>query len=93
MAAPPPYSAASALDRGFPAARAQLLEIAALLDRLDRAGQDANQDPRLRGLLAAAPLLNDGRGERVRRMLETWSDPTLEPSEHAVPGAACGVHA
>ena len=91
MAVPPPQTAAGALDRGFPAARAQALELAALLDRLDRLG-GAEADPRLRALLAALPLLTDGRGDRTARMLDLWSDPTEEPAEGAVPGAAVGAY-
>ena len=87
-----PYTATEALDRGFPAARAQALELAALLDRIDRAGGDAADDPRLRGLLMALPILTDGRGRRAARMLAAWSDPSDAPAEGAVPGAATGVH-
>ncbi len=73
-------------------ARAQALELAALLDRLDRHPGDASADPRLRGLLAALPILTDGGERRAARMLDLWSDPRSEPAEGAVPGAAVGVY-
>ncbi|BAM02934.1 hypothetical protein [Phycisphaera mikurensis] len=91
MPGTPPYTASEALDRGFLAARAQALEIAALLDRLGRAGPIAEEDPRLRAFLAGLPVLTDGRGDRARRMLEAWSEPLAPPADGAVPGAACGV--
>lgn len=93
MPAPPPQTAAAALDRGFVAARAQALELAALLDRLDRLRAPGEPpDPRVRALLAALPLLTDGRPGRAARMLDLWSDPTREPAAGAVPGAATGAY-
>ena len=64
------------VERGFLEQRALVLELAAYLDRCDRAGGSGGAaDPRLAALRDALGLLTDGRGERARRVLELWSDP------------------
>ena len=71
------------LDDDFLAQRANLLELAAFLDRCDLAAPapghseampEAVSERRLEALRAAVLLTTDGRGDRVRRMLELWSD-------------------
>lgn len=81
------------IDRYFMEHRAKLLDIAAFLDRVDRAPGDetAADDARLRALREAIELLNDGRGDRARRLLELWSDPTDEPIPAASGKGAIGV--
>lgn len=61
----------------FVAVRAQLLEVAAFLDRVERHG--AADDFRCAALREAARVLVDGQPERARRILERLSDPTTEP--------------
>ncbi|HLP08820.1 MAG TPA: hypothetical protein VK178_11695 [Opitutaceae bacterium] len=61
----------------FVAVRAQLLEVAAFLDRVERHGVAG--DFRCAALREAARLLVDGQPERARRILERLSDPTTEP--------------
>ena len=61
----------------FVAVRAQLLEVAAFFDRVERHGVAG--DFRCAALREAASLLADGRPERARRILEQLSDPTTEP--------------
>jgi hypothetical protein len=83
------------LDRTFIAQRALLLELAAFLDRCDRA-EDADRDaaepdPRLTHLRACLPILHDRQPQRARRILERLSDPTPDLLDHATPGPATGA--
>jgi hypothetical protein len=67
--------------------RAKVLDIAAFLDRLDRAAPGAPgaaDDFRIAALRRALAIVADGHPERARRILETWSDATDEP----IPSAA-----
>lgn len=81
---PPPVSRSRIVDLDFLEHRARLLDLAAFLDRVDRYSQlDEKEDFRLKALRSALQLLDDGQGERVRRILELWSDPTEEPIESA----------
>ncbi len=80
MSVPPQSPAAttpSVVDLGFIAVRAQLLEVAAFLDRAERHG--AADDYRCAALREATGCLADGQPERARRILEYLSDPTAEP--------------
>lgn len=70
-------------------ARARVLDLAAFLDRLDRA--EGAEDHRLRSLRAALALLADGKPERARRILESWSDPTPDPIPAAGAKGATGA--
>jgi hypothetical protein len=92
-----PYSVprprAWVIDTYFIAHRAKLLDVAAFLDRVDRAASvdPAAKDVRIAALEDAIRLLVDGDGERARRMLELFSDPTSEPLERAPGKGAIGV--
>ena len=75
-----PLTYAQIVDTYFLEHRAKVIDIAAFLDRLERAadGPAAQDDFRvtaLRKALALA-LLDDGHGERARRVLESLSDTT-----------------
>ena len=74
---PSPQAATAVVDLGFIAVRAQLLEVAAFLDRVERHGVAG--DFRCVALREAARLLADGQPERARRILEHLSDPTTTP--------------
>jgi hypothetical protein len=74
---PPPRTATAVVDLGFIAVRAQLLEVAAFLDRVER--HSVAGDFRCVALRDAARLLADGQPERARRILECLSDPTAAP--------------
>ncbi|MCA9104046.1 MAG: hypothetical protein R3B96_05055 [Pirellulaceae bacterium] len=67
------------LDRYYLETRCQLVEIAATLDRFDRAESqgEAPQDPRLDQIYASLELLSRSRtsADRSRRLLEMFSDP------------------
>jgi hypothetical protein len=69
--------AADILNRTFFQTRARVLEIAADLDRLDRAGMDADlaADERLVQLKEAISILIDGEADRAARVQMTFSDP------------------
>lgn len=87
-----PMSAEQVLDRDFLAHRARLLDIAAFLDRIDRARGGPIDDVRLRALQQGLELLQDGRGDRARRLLELFSDPTEDPIPEAHQQGAIGVN-
>ncbi|WP_153557112.1 hypothetical protein [Roseimaritima sediminicola] len=66
-----PADASTLLDRHFLEVRARLLEVAATLDRLDRAQGDVSGDPRKDQLDRAIAMLADpeaGRAERLQRL-------------------------
>ena len=76
-----PLSGAQALESSFLDARARILDLAAILDRIDRGG--GVDDPRLTKLLAAITMLADGpgRAERVQTLFSLaydagWVRPT-----------------
>ena len=77
------------IDRDFLEHRAKLIDIAAFLDRCERA--EGTDDFRLRAIRAAIPLLIDGQSERVRRVLESFSDPTTGPIPEAPGKGASGA--
>lgn len=77
------------IDFGFLPVRAQLLEVSAFLDRVERHG--IADDFRCKALLDAAQVLVDGKSERTRRVLEALSDPTLEPDAVSTGKAALGA--
>jgi len=99
-----PLTPRQVVDLYFMEHRARLLDIAAFLDRLDRATEPPSAGPgepappgpggddvRVRALLRAIPLLLDGRPERVRRILELLSDRTSEPIPEARAQSALGA--
>jgi hypothetical protein len=73
--------------------RVQVLELAAFLDRLDRARDiDADDDFRLRSIRAALAVLVDGDGERVQRVQMIFSDPRSELLEELDTQSAKGAY-
>lgn len=77
------------LDLYFLDARHKLIEIAAFLDRVERAGGEA--DFRLAAFRQAlAELAPPGR-DHAERVLMVFSDPTTEPIPAATTKAACGA--
>ena len=72
--------------------RAKLLDVAAFLDRVDRA-RDGNDSPdfRINVFRECVALLADGRGDRTRRLLEMLSDPSTEPLQEAPTKGALGA--
>lgn len=77
------------LDLYFMDARSKLIDLAAFLDRLDRAqGQDDFRIDAFRDALCELSGPNQNRAERV---LLKFSDPTVEPISAATTKAACGA--
>ena len=74
--------------------RGKLIDIAAFLDRVDRAaaGGDVSDDFRLKALHEGLKLVADGKPERARRLLEHLSDPTTEPIPEAHTKSAAGAY-
>ena len=81
------------VDLYFLEHRAKLIDIAAFLDRLDRAPApaDVEEDFRTDALRKAIDILRDGRPERARRVLELLSDHSSQPIERAPMKGALGA--
>lgn len=84
-------SATDVIDRYFLQHRALVLDLAAFLDRIDRAEGDVAGDVRLRSLRHAVALLLDGKPERAKRVLELFSDRSTEPIDEAPMKGAIGA--
>jgi hypothetical protein len=77
------------LDLYFLDARHKLIDLAAFLDRAERAtGID---DFRLKAFRAALAELNGRKKHRAKRVLLAFSDPTLKPIAKADTKGACGA--
>jgi hypothetical protein len=77
------------LDLYFVEARSKLVDVAAFLDRAQRA--DGPDDFRLKSFRAALGQLRSGRPDRARRVLASLSDPTARPIKAAGNQSACGA--
>ena len=77
------------LDLHFVDARHRLIEIAAFLDRVERAQGAA--DFRLAAFRQALSELERNEPERAKRVLVAFSDPTAQPIPAATTKAACGA--
>ena len=73
-AAPSPLTALDVVDEYFIETRNRVLELAAFLDRVDRAG--GASDFRMRALDDAIAALSAGEATRVTRIQQIFSDPT-----------------
>ena len=77
------------LDLYFMDARARLIDLAAFLDRIERAsGED---DFRMAAFKEAVSELSTPGTDHAERVLLRFSDPTIEPIETATTKAACGA--
>ncbi len=64
--------------------RAKLIDIASFLDRVDRAPADGEgADFRVEAFCRALAILDDGKPQRARRVLELLSDQSTMPIESA----------
>ena len=77
------------LDLYYLDARAKLVDLAAFLDRLDRA--EGESDFRFDAFHNALAELQTEKPARAERILEVLSDPTAEPIPAATTKAACGA--
>lgn len=76
-----PLDAKAALDAYFFEARCKLLDLAAILDRIDRGAGDLAADPRLARIREALDVLKDvspARAERVQQVFSLEYDPRWE---------------
>jgi hypothetical protein len=77
---PSPLSALEIVDEYFIETRNRIVEVAAFLDRLDRADPVvARQDFRVRALAEAIGVLSTGSPTRVQDIQLLMSDPRTEP--------------
>ena len=88
---PPPLSKRAVADRYFLEHRAKAIDLAAFLDRFDRAQGEGADDFRVRALEACCRVLVDGKPERARRILELLSDHSTEPIAKAPMKGATGA--
>jgi hypothetical protein len=77
------------LDLYFLEARAKIVDLAAFLDRIDRA--EGECDFRLSALMKALEEVRHLDGTRAERVLLALSDPTTAPIPAASSKAACGA--
>ncbi len=78
---PTPLPADKALDAYFLEARCRLLDLAAILDRINRGGADLAADPRVQRIRQAVEVLHDpsgGRAERIQQIFSREYSPTWE---------------
>ncbi len=79
-----PASLSRIVDLYFLEHRAKLIDIAAFLDRLERAADgNAPTDFRIEAFRRALAVLSDGGPDRARRVLELLSDHSADPIESA----------
>jgi hypothetical protein len=77
------------LDLYFMEARAKLIDLAAFLDRVDRA--EGEDDFRIKGFRRAMAELQKSNPDRAKGVLLSLSDPTTKPIERATTKAAAGA--
>lgn len=77
------------LDLYFLDARHKLIELAAFLDRVERA--DGKDDFRLTNFRAALGELTGRKKQKAKNVLLKFSDPTTKPIEKAVGKSAGGA--
>jgi len=77
------------LDLYFVDARFKLIDLAAFIDRMERA--EGHDDFRMQAFRDALAELSKGETQRARRVLMTFSDQTTEPIPAATTKAACGA--
>ena len=78
------------LDLYFMDARSKLIDLAAFLDRVERA--EGADDFRMTSLRTALQELTSGQKEKAKQVLLAFSDPTTEPIPSATTKAACGAY-
>lgn len=78
------------VDLSFMDARFKLIEIAAFLDRIQKAGQE--DDYRVQQFKQAIQCLAQSEPDRAKQVLLTFSDPTDEPIAKAHTQGAAGAY-
>lgn len=77
------------VDLGFMDSRSKLIDLAAFLDRVQRAGQE--DDFRVQALKKAISLLSQDKPQRAKDVLLSFSDPSTEPVAKATMQGAIGA--
>jgi hypothetical protein len=77
------------LDLYFLDARHKLVDVAAFLDRVERAG--GKDDFRIQAFRTALARLSGKRKNKAKEVLLAFSDPTTKPIPAATTKAACGA--
>jgi hypothetical protein len=77
------------LDLYFMDARCKLIDLAAFIDRVERA--DGEEDFRMKAFREALAHLSKNNRDKAKQVLLTFSDPTVEPIEKAPGKGACGA--
>ena len=77
------------LDLYFMDARHKLLDVAAFMDRVERA--QGSEDFRMKAFREALKEINSGKANRAERVLLAFSDPTTEPIDKAPGKGAVGA--
>ena len=70
-----PPASVNLVDLGFMDSRSKLIDLAAFLDRVQRAGQEG--DFRVKALKNAIQVLNSDQPQRAREVLLSFSDTTM----------------
>ncbi len=84
-----PPNTVNLVDLGFMDSRSKLIDLAAFLDRVQKAGQDG--DFRVQALKNALTLLSQDQPTRAKEVLLSLSDPSSEPIEKATMQGAIGA--
>ena len=88
-----PLSRKELLDEYFIENRTRLLEIAAFLDRVDRAGPASGTgDFRMQAFAEALAAVTTGAGDRLSQVQMLLSDPTTEPLQALDRKSAVGAY-
>ena len=77
------------LDLYFMEARAKVIDLAAFMDRVERA--NGEEDFRMKAFREALKELEKGNSDRAKRVLLSLSEPTKEPIIAATTKAASGA--
>ncbi len=85
-----PPSTVNLVDLGFMDARSKLIDLAAFLDRVQRA--DQTDDFRVQALKNAIALLSLNEPTRAKDVLLSFSDPSSEAIEKATMQGAIGAY-
>ncbi|MBL9144746.1 MAG: hypothetical protein JNM99_13785 [Verrucomicrobiaceae bacterium] len=85
-----PPAPTNLVDLSFMDSRFKLIELAAFLDRVQKAGQDG--DYRVQQLKQAIQCLAQNDPDRAKQVLLTFSDPTTEPIAKAHTQGASGAY-
>lgn len=87
-----PMTRSQVVDQYFMEHRARLIDIAAFLDRCDRAKADApKEDFRMTAFREAVKILLENKPGRAQRVLELFSDHSTEPIAKAPMKGALGA--